>query len=173
MSDSLRLHGLQHARLSCPSPTPGACSNSCPSSRLCHPTVSFSVFPFSSCLQYFPALGSFPKTLKVYLQITVHICKIQSRIWFLLSRSLKQSQTVGHCKHHMRHGIRIYVLVWISSGTVLSTYETLNTWEWNKPTDHCQVATSQHKCHKSPGGGDVKGWCGWKKWSEMKLEAVR
>ena len=79
------------------------------------------LFPFSSCLQYFPALWSFPKTLRVYLQITVHICKIQSRIWFLLSRSLKSSQTGEHHKHHMRHDIRIYVLVWISSGTVLST----------------------------------------------------
>ena len=60
MSDSLWLHGLQHARLPCPSPTPGACSNSCPSSQWCHPTISFSVIPFSSHLQSFPASGSFP-----------------------------------------------------------------------------------------------------------------
>ena len=51
VSDSLRPHGLQHARLPCPSPTPGACSNSCPLSRWCHPTISSSVVPFSSCLQ--------------------------------------------------------------------------------------------------------------------------
>jgi len=62
-SDSLRPHGLQHARLPCPSPTPRACSNSCPSSRWCHPTVSSSVIPFSSCLQSFPASGSFPSSL--------------------------------------------------------------------------------------------------------------
>ena len=60
MSDSLRPHGLQHARLPCPSPTPGACSSSCPSSQWCHPTVSSSVVLFSSCLQSFPASGSFP-----------------------------------------------------------------------------------------------------------------
>ena len=60
MSDSLRPHGLQHARLPCPSPTPGACSNSCASSRRCHPTISSFVIPFSSCLQSFPASGSFP-----------------------------------------------------------------------------------------------------------------
>ena len=60
MSDSLRPHGLQHARLSCLSPTPGAYSNSCPSSRWCHPTISSTVVPFSSCLQSFPASGSFP-----------------------------------------------------------------------------------------------------------------
>ena len=59
VSNSLRPHGLQHPRLSCPSPTPGACSNSCPSSWWCHPTISSSVVPFSSCLQSFLASGSF------------------------------------------------------------------------------------------------------------------
>ena len=59
MSDSLRPHGVQHARLPCPSPTPRTCSNSCPSSRWCHPTISSSVVPFSSQLQSFPASGFF------------------------------------------------------------------------------------------------------------------
>ena len=59
MSYSLRPHGLQHARAPCPSPTPRPCSNSHPSSQWCHPTISFSVIPFSSCLQSFPASGSF------------------------------------------------------------------------------------------------------------------
>ena len=59
MSDSLWPHGLQHTRLPCPSPTPGACSNSCPLSWWWHPTISFSVVPFSSCLQSFLASGSF------------------------------------------------------------------------------------------------------------------
>ena len=57
--DSLRTHGLQPTRLPCPSPTPGVCSNSCPLSRWCHSTISSSVVPFSSCLQSFPASGSF------------------------------------------------------------------------------------------------------------------
>ena len=57
--DSLRPHGLQHARLLCPSPTPGTCSDSCPSSQWCHPAISSSLVPFSSCLQSFPASGSF------------------------------------------------------------------------------------------------------------------
>ena len=60
MSDSLRPHELRHARPPCPSPTPGVHSNSCPSSRWCHPTISSSVVPFSSCLQSLPASGSFP-----------------------------------------------------------------------------------------------------------------
>ena len=60
ISDSMWPSGLQHTRLPCPLPTPGACSNSCPSSWWCHPTISSSVVPFSSCLQSFPASGSFP-----------------------------------------------------------------------------------------------------------------
>ena len=59
MSDSLWLHELQHARLPCPSPTPRAYSKSCPLSPWCHPTISSSVILFSSCLQSFPASGSF------------------------------------------------------------------------------------------------------------------
>ena len=59
VSDSLWPHGLQHPRPPCLSPTPGACSNSCPSSCWCHPTISSSVIPFSSCLQSVPASGSF------------------------------------------------------------------------------------------------------------------
>ena len=58
MSDSLQPHGLQHTRLACPSPSPGACSNSCPLSQWCHPAISSSVIPFS-CLQTSPASGSF------------------------------------------------------------------------------------------------------------------
>ena len=60
MCDSLWPHGLQHAILPCTSPTPGACSNSCPLSQWYHPTISLSVIPFSSCLQSFQASGSFP-----------------------------------------------------------------------------------------------------------------
>ena len=59
VSNSLWSHGLQHARLSCPSPTPRAFSNSCPSSWWCHPTILSAVVRFSSSLQSFPASGSF------------------------------------------------------------------------------------------------------------------
>ena len=60
VSDCLWPHGLQHARLPCPSTTPGACSNSCPLSWWCHPIIPSSVTPFFSCPQSFPASGSFP-----------------------------------------------------------------------------------------------------------------
>ena len=59
MSNSLQLHESQHARPPCPSPTPGAHSKSCPLSWWCHPAISSSVVPFSSCPQSFPASGSF------------------------------------------------------------------------------------------------------------------
>ena len=60
MSGSLRPHGLQHARPLCPSPAPGVYPNSCPLNQWCHPNISSSVIPFFSCLQSFPASGSFP-----------------------------------------------------------------------------------------------------------------
>ena len=59
VSDSLQPYGLQHTRLPCPSPTPGVYPNSCSLSQWCHPTISSSVVPFSSCLQSFPVSGSF------------------------------------------------------------------------------------------------------------------
>ena len=60
VSDSLGPHELRYTRLPCPSLSPGVCSNSCPLSQRCHPTISSSVIPFSSCLQSFPASESLP-----------------------------------------------------------------------------------------------------------------
>ena len=65
VSDSLRPHKSQHARPPCPSPTPGVHSNSRPSSRWCHPAISSSVVPFSSCPQSLPASESFPMSQRV------------------------------------------------------------------------------------------------------------
>ena len=58
VSNSLQPRELQHSRLSCPSPCPRTCSNSCPLGWWCHPTISSSVIPYSSCVQSFPASGS-------------------------------------------------------------------------------------------------------------------
>ena len=91
MSDSFWPHGLQHSRLPCPSPTPRAYSNSCPSSQWCHPTISSSIVPFSSCPQFFPASGSFPmsqffasggQSIRVSASASVLLMNIQD--WFPL-----------------------------------------------------------------------------------------
>jgi len=91
MSDSLQPHGLQHSRPPCPSPTPGVYPNSCPLSWWCHPTISSSVIPFSSCPQSFPASGSFPmsqlfasggQSIGASASASVFLQSIQG--WFLL-----------------------------------------------------------------------------------------
>ena len=74
MSSSLWPHGLHHARLSCPSPTPRTCSGSCPSSQWCHPNISSPVVLFSSHLQSFPASGSFPMCWPKYCSFSFNIC---------------------------------------------------------------------------------------------------
>ena len=90
MSDSLWPHGLQHSRLPCPWPTPGAYSNSCPSRPWCHPTISSSVVPFSSCFQSFPASGSFPMS-RLFAKEVTKILELQvnlspsSEYWGLIS----------------------------------------------------------------------------------------
>ena len=91
MSDSLWPHGLQHARLPYPSPTPRVYSNSCPSSGWCSPTISSSVVPFSSCLQYFPASGSFSKESVLCIRwpkyrssASASVLPLNIQDWFLL-----------------------------------------------------------------------------------------
>ena len=91
VSNSLQLYELQHARPPGPSPTPAVCSNSCPLSQWCHPTVSSSVVPFSCHLQSFPASGSFQmsqyfaaggQSTRVSASASVHATNIQD--WFPL-----------------------------------------------------------------------------------------
>ena len=91
MSDSLWPHGLQHTRLPCPSPTPRACSNSCPSSRWYYSTISSSVVSFSSCLQSFPASGSFPMSQiftsggqRIGISASVSVLPMNIQDWFPL-----------------------------------------------------------------------------------------
>ena len=91
MSDSLWPHGLQHARLPCPSLSPKVCSNSCPRSRWCHPTISSSVAPFFSCPQSFPSPGSFPVSQfftsggqNIEVSASVSILPMNIQDWFPL-----------------------------------------------------------------------------------------
>ena len=91
MSDFLRTHGLQQPRLPCSSPTLGACSKSCPSSWWCHPTISSSVVPFSSCLQSCPASGSFPMSQfftsrgqSIGVSASASVLPMNIQVWFPL-----------------------------------------------------------------------------------------
>ena len=91
MSDSLRPHGLQHARPPCPSPTPRVHPNSCPLSQWCHPTILSSVIPFSSCLQSFSASGSFQMSQfftssgqRIGVSALASVLPMNSQDWFPL-----------------------------------------------------------------------------------------
>ena len=92
MSDPLWLHGPQHTKLPCPSPTSGACSNSYPSSQWCHPTISSSVICFSSCLHFFlPASGSFQMSQfftsggqSIGVSASASVIPMNSQDWFPL-----------------------------------------------------------------------------------------
>ena len=96
LSNTLWPHGLQHARLPCPSPTPRAYSNSCPLSWRCHPTISSSVIPFCSFLQSFPTSGSFPlsqffasggQSIGVSASASVQLSSVQSLscVWLFVT----------------------------------------------------------------------------------------
>ena len=85
VSSSLRPHGLQHSRLPCSSTTPRACSNSCPFCQWCHPTISSSVVPFSFCLQFFPASGSFPSGGQIIgVSASASVLPMNIQDWFHL-----------------------------------------------------------------------------------------
>ena len=98
VSSSLRPHGLQHARPPCPLPTPRAYSNSCPLSQWCHPTISSSVVPFSSCLQSFPASGSFQMSQfftsggqSIRVSASASVCPMNVQDWFPLGLFFNES----------------------------------------------------------------------------------
>ena len=91
MSDSMWPHGLQHTSLPCPSPTPRVYPNSCPLSQWYHPTISSSLVPFSSCLQSFPASGSFPMSQffasggqSIGVSASTSVLSMNIQDWFLL-----------------------------------------------------------------------------------------
>ena len=99
VSDSLRPHEPQHTRLPCPSPTPGVHSDSCPSSRWCHPAISSSVVPFSSCPQSLPVSESFP---------------IMSQLFALVGQSIGVSASTSVLPKNTQDGSPLGWTGWIS-----------------------------------------------------------
>ena len=109
MSDSLQPHGLQHAKLSCPSPSPGACSSAYPLSQWNHPVIWFSVVPFSSCLQSFSASGSFPMSQfflsccqRIGASASVSVFPMNIQDWFPLGLT-DLLAVQGTLKHLLQH----------------------------------------------------------------------
>ena len=130
-SGSLQPHGLQHARLPCPSPTSGAYSNLCPSSRWYLPTISSSVVPFSSCLQSFLASGSFPVSQffasggpSIGVSASASVLTMNIQDWFPLGwtgwspRDSEESSPIPQCK-----SINSLVLSFLYSPTLTSIHD--------------------------------------------------
>ena len=144
MSNSLWPHGLQHARLTCPSPTTRAYSNSCLSSQWCHPTISYSVIPFSSHLQSFPASGPSPMNRLFTsdgqsIGASASVLNIQD--WFLLGlNGLISLQSKGTLKSLLQHHSSKHQF--FSSQLSLWSNSHIHTWLLEKPyfnyTDLCQ-----------------------------------
>ena len=124
VSDSLWLHGLQHARLPCPSPTPGIYSNSHPLSRWCHPTISSSVIPFSH-LQFFPESGSFQISQffasggqSIGVSVSTSVLPVNTQDWFplgwtgwisLLSKGLSRVFSITTVQKHQFFGAQLFL----------------------------------------------------------------
>ena len=140
MSNILWPHGPQHIRSPCPSPTPRACSNSCPLSQWCHPTISSSVFPFSSCLQSFPASGSFPMSQffesggqNIGVPASTSVLPMNIQDWFplgwtgwisLQSKGLSTESQVS----------RKRLKTWVFSNTIVQKHQFLVLSFLNSPT---------------------------------------
>ena len=158
VSDSLQPHGLQHTRPPCPSPTPAVYSNSCPLSRWCHPTISFSVIPFSSCFQSFPASGSFPMSRllasggqSIGASVPVLPMKIQgwfslvlTGLIFLQSKGSQESSPTPQFK-----SINSSVLSFLYSPTLTSLHDRKieHIYNFNK---HCQVILKESEFIYAP-----------------------
>ena len=145
MSNSLWPHGLQHTRLPCPSPTPGACSNSCPLSQWCHPTISSSVVLFSSYLQSFPASGSFPMSQffasdgqSIGASTSASVLPMNIQDWFPLGWSgwislLSKGLSRVFSKHHSSKALILqcsaFFIVQLS-GPYMTTGKTIALTRW-------------------------------------------
>ena len=144
MSDSLWLHELQHTMLRCPSATPGACSNSCPTSSWCHATISYSVIPFSSCLESCPASGSFPMSQffvsgSQSIRASASVLPMNIQDWFLSGwTGLISLQSKGLArKSPLQHHSSKPLILWVSacfmvqlSHAYMTTGETIALTRW-------------------------------------------
>ena len=135
VSNYLQPHGLQHTRPPCPSPTPRVCSNSCPLSQWCHPTIWSSVVPFSFCFQSFPASGSFPMSRlfasdgqSIGASASASALPMNIQGWFPLGLTGLKASILQHSTFFMVQLLYLYMTtrktialtIWIFLGKVMS-----------------------------------------------------
>ena len=146
VSNSLRPHGQQQARLPCPTPAPGACSKPCPLSRWCHPTISSSVVPFSSCLQSFPASGSFPMSWlfasgvqSIGASTSASVLPLNIQNWFILgltglislqSKGLSRAKGLSFEDHSSKASILRHLELVQLSHSYMTTGKTIGLTIW-------------------------------------------
>ena len=145
MSDSWRPHGMRHTMLPCPSPTPWTYSNSFPENQWCHPTISSSVLPFFTCLQYFPASGSFPVS-QFYASggpitgASASVLPTNSQGWFLLgwtgwiSFQSRDSQESSSTPQFKRNNSLVLSFLYSPTLTFIHDYWNNHSFAW---TDLC------------------------------------
>ena len=137
VSDTLQPHELQPARLPCLSPSPRVCSDSCPLSRWRHPTISSSVIPFSSCLQPFPASGSFPMSQyfssgSQSTEASASVLPMNIQYWFPLGLTgLTSSQSRGLSRVFCNTTVQKHQL--FSTQPSLWPNSPIHTWLLEKP----------------------------------------
>ena len=142
VSDSLRPHESQHTRPLCPSQTPGVHSNSCPSSRWCHPAISSSVAPFSSCRQSLPASGSFPKSqLLAWGGQSIGVSASAS-VLPMNTLDLSPSGWTGCISLQSKGLSRVFSNTW---STAVRSYPSPKVRGSNR---ECQAATAQERRHR-------------------------
>ena len=158
VSNSLRPHGLQHARLPCPSPTLAACSSSCPSSQWCHPTISSSVVPFSSCLLSFPASWSFPMSQfftsggqRIGIPASASVLPEQIQDWFPLGWtdliSLQSKGLSGSSPTPQFKSINSSVLSFLYSPTLTSIHDHWKNHQIRSDQISCSVVSDSLRPH--------------------------
>ena len=167
VSNSLWPHGLQHTRLPCPTPTPRAYTNSCLSSQWCHPTISYSVVPFSSCLQFFPGSGPFLRSQffawggqRIGVSASASVFPMNIQDWFPLGltglypcspRNSEESPPIPQFK-----SINTLALSFLYSPTFTSDIKGPSSQSYGFSSGHVWMWELDYKESWAP-----KNWCFW------------
>ena len=140
MSNYLQPHGLQHTGPPCPSPVSGICSNSCPLSWWCHPVISSSVVPFSSCPQSFPASGSFQMSQvfasggqNIRVSASTSVLPMNTQDWSALGWTGWISLQSKTLKNLLQHHSSKAPILWCSAFFIVQLSHHIHTWPLEKP----------------------------------------